>query len=316
MPNFNCNIGFIPVSSDFIENYMPTANGAYVKVYLLALSLAVGGKSMTTGEMAGKLNLLESDVVNALEYWNINGALRYDKENVLFGGAPPKNADAKTEKETPNKKSMEEIAEEMTSNKALADLCTLSQEILGKPLRNRDLETLYWFYDELGLSPEVITMLLEYCVSKDKRSMSYIEKVAMSWHKNGIITIDAADRYITEEKEKSGYFYSLRKLFGIGDRSFSKTEETYLKTWRDEYGMDEDMVGLAYEYCIMQTSKLSFPYMNSIIKRWSELGITTVAQATQDHEDFKNKNKQNALNVYNDDNVDYDELEKIMRDKM
>lgn len=312
MPKFNCNIDFIPVSADFIENHMPQANGAYVKVYLMALSLAVSGREMSTGEIAAKLNLLESDVVNALEYWSKDGILHYDKENVLFGSASP----APKSEEIPAKKSMEQISEAMTENKALADLCTLSQEILGKPLQNKDIETLYWFYDELGLSPEVITMLLEYCVSKDKRNMNYIEKVAISWHENGIITIDAADKFITAEKEKSGYFYSLRKLFGIENRNLSKTEETYLKTWRDTYGMDENMVGLAYEYCIMQTNKLSFPYMNSIIKRWHELGIHTVPQAEQDHEDFKNKNKQNNLNVYDDNNINYDELEKIMQDKM
>ena len=312
MPKFNCNIDFIPVSADFIDNHMPQANGAYVKVYLMALSLAVSGREMSTGEIAAKLNLLESDVVNALEYWNKDGILHYDKENVLFGNASP----APKSEEIPTKKNMEQISEAMTENKALADLCTLSQEILGKPLQNKDIETLYWFYDELGLSPEVITMLLEYCVSKDKRNMNYIEKVAISWHKNGIITIDAADKFITDEKEKSGYFYSLRKLFGIENRNLSKTEETYLKTWRDTYGMDENMVGLAYEYCIMQTNKLSFPYMNSIIKRWHELDIHTVPQAEQDHEDFKNKNKQNNLNVYDDNNINYDELEKIMQDKM
>lgn len=312
MPKFNYNIDFIPVSSDFIENYMPQANGAYVKVYLLALSLAVFGREMSTGEIAGKLNLLESDVVNALEYWSKNGILHYDKENVLFGNAGP----LPKKEDIPVKKSMEQISEAMTENKALADLCILSQEILGKPLKNKDIETLYWFYDELGLSPEVITMLLEYCVSKDKRSMNYIEKVAISWHENGIITIEAADKFITAEKEKNGYFYSLRKLFGIENRNFSKTEETYLKTWRDTYGMDENMVGLAYEYCIMQTNKLSFPYMNSIIKRWHELGIRTVPQAEQDHEDFKNKNKQNNFKVYDDNNINYDELEKIMQEKM
>ena len=75
------------------------------------------------------------------------------------------------------------------------------------------------------------------------------------------------------------------------------------------------MVGLAYEYCIMQTSKLSFPYMNSIIKRWHELGIHTVADAERDHEDFKTKNKQNNLEVYNDDDFNYAELEKIMQDR-
>ena len=293
-----------------MERLMPSANGAYVKVYLMALALGVRSEEMSTAEMAGKLNLLESDVVNALEYWNKLGALKYSREQVSFGSAVSEVQESK-----PQKKDMEEIRGVMTENPELADLCTLSQEILGKTLRNKDIETLYWFYDELGLSPEVITMLLEYCVSKDKRNMNYIEKVAISWHENGIVTIDAADRFINNEKEKSGYFYSLRKLFGIDNRSLSKTEETYLKSWRDDLGMDENMVGLAYEYCIMQTSKLSFPYMNSIIKRWNELGIHTVPEAERDHEDFKIKNKQNNLDVYNDDDFNYAELEKIMQDK-
>lgn len=293
-----------------MERLMPSANGAYVKVYLMALALGVKSEEMSTAEMAGKLNLLESDVVNALEYWNKLGALKYSREQVSFGSAVSEVQESK-----PQKKDMEEIRGVMTENPELADLCTLSQEILGKTLRNKDIETLYWFYDELGLSPEVITMLLEYCVSKDKRNMNYIEKVAISWHENGIVTIDAADRFINNEKEKSGYFYSLRKLFGIDNRSLSKTEETYLKSWRDDLGMDENMVGLAYEYCIMQTSKLSFPYMNSIIKRWNELGIHTVPEAERDHEDFKTKNKQNNLDVYNDDDFNYAELEKIMQNK-
>ncbi|MCI8520420.1 MAG: DnaD domain protein [Clostridia bacterium] len=293
-----------------MERLMPSANGAYVKVYLMALALGVRSEEMSTAEMAGKLNLLESDVVNALEYWNKLGALKYSREQVSFGSDVSEVQESK-----PQKKDMEEIRGAMTENPELADLCTLSQEILGKTLRNKDIETLYWFYDELGLSPEVITMLLEYCVSKDKRNMNYIEKVAISWHENGIVTIDAADRFINNEKEKSGYFYSLRKLFGIDNRSLSKTEETYLKSWRDDLGMDENMVGLAYEYCIMQTSKLSFPYMNSIIKRWNELGIHTVPEAERDHEDFKTKNKQNNLDVYNDDDFNYAELEKIMQNK-
>ncbi|NDO18380.1 DnaD domain protein [Lachnospiraceae bacterium MD329] len=310
MPKFNCRTEFIPVSADFVERLMPSANGAYVKVYLMALALGVKSEEMSTAEMAGKLNLLESDVVNALEYWNKLGALKYSREQVSFGSDVSEVQESK-----PQKKDMEEIRGAMTENPELADLCTLSQEILGKTLRNKDIETLYWFYDELGLSPEVITMLLEYCVSKDKRNMNYIEKVAISWHENGIVTIDAADRFINNEKEKSGYFYSLRKLFGIDNRSLSKTEETYLKSWRDDLGMDENMVGLAYEYCIMQTSKLSFPYMNSIIKRWNELGIHTVPEAERDHEDFKTKSKQNNLDVYNDDDFNYAELEKIMQDK-
>jgi DnaD/phage-associated family protein len=318
MTEFITKMDFIPVSVNFIEKHMLNANGAYVKVYLYALNLAYKGISEDNSEIAKKLNLLESDVVNAFEYWSKEEIMTINNDCIYFNGQSndrndtiKKSPEAKMQKKVP-----QNVANIMSENKILADLCSLSQEILGKTLNNNDIETLYWFYDELGFSPEVIIMLLEYCVSKDKRNMKYIEKVAISWHENGIITMDAVDNYIRDEKEKNSYFYSLRKLFGITDRNLSKSEELYLKTWHDEYGMTDEMVALAYEYCILSTNKLSFPYINSIIKGWHEKGIKTIPDAEKDHEEFKMRNNNNNkfnerdLDVYNSD-VDYDEIAKL-----
>ena len=234
-----------------------------------------------------------------------------------FGTTGKAKSDTPAEKAAKTQKTPAEIAEIMTENKSLADLCVVAQEILGKTLSPKDMETLYWFYDELGLSPEVISMLLEYCVSKGKRSMNYIEKVAITWHENGITTIGAAETYTSDERDKSSYYSSLRKLFGIENRNLSKTEEMFLKTWRSDYGMSEDMVALAYEYCVLQTTKLSFPYMNSIIKRWYEHGISTVKEAEADHESFKmgNKSGERDFDIYKSD-IDHDELEKIIMNKL
>lgn len=305
MPEFITKTDFIPVSADFIEHSMLNANGAYVKVYLYALNLAYKGISEDNADIAKKLNLLESDVVNAFEFWQKENIISLSNNCVYFNG----QADNKPgQKKQPPKN----IASLMTENKILADLCSLSQEILGKTLNNSDLETLYWFYDELGFSPEVIIMLLEYCVSKDKRNMKYIEKVAIAWHENNITTMSEVDKYIREEKKKGSYFYSLRKLFGITDRNLSKSEERYLKMWREEYNMSEEMVALAYEYCILSINKLSFQYMDSIIRGWHEKGIKTIQEAEKDHEEYKSKikksNEQN-LGVYNSD-VDYDQIAK------
>lgn len=309
MPGFRLNIDFIPVPAEFVEKHMADANGAYVKVYLYAMNLARKGTDEDTAEIAKNLKLLESDVVNALDYWKAAGALDILSDNA--------KRDKPAEKAAKTQKTPAEIAEIMTENKSLADLCVIAQEILGKTLSPKDMETLYWFYDALGLSPEVISMLLEYCVSKGKRSMNYIEKVAITWHENGITTIDAAETYTSDERDKSSYYSSLRKLFGIENRNLSKTEEMFLKTWRSDYGMSEDMVALAYEYCILQTTKLSFPYMNSIIKRWYEHGISTVKEAEADHENFKagNKSGEKDFDIYKSD-VDHDELEKIIMNKL
>lgn len=285
MPNFKFNMDFVPVPKDFIEHIMPTANASYVMVYLYIMLLAQTGKNMGTNEIAKRLGLIESDVINAIKYWNKKGILSGTGENIII----KKSADEELSPEN-DKKSIEDIASIVDGNPALADLCAIAQEMLGKTLANNDIETLYWFYDQLGFSPEVISMLLEYCVSMDKRSMKYIEKVAITWHENNIITMEDAQAYITRASKRDEFTASLRKLFGISDRNLSKTETLYLETWRDEFKMSADMVGLAYEYCVMAIGKLSFPYINTILKRWAEQGILTIPDAERDHENFRQQN--------------------------
>ncbi len=282
MASYKFNIDFVPVPKDFIEHIMPTSNAAYVTVYLYLLLLATTGRSIGTDEIAKKLGLIESDVVNAIKYWNKKGVMSGTGDNIII----KKSVDEELSPET-DKKSIDDIASIIEGNKTLSELCQIAQEILGKTLASNDVETLYWFYDHLGLSPEVITMLLEYCVSMDKRSMKYIEKVAITWHENNITTMDEAQAYITRAASKDEFTSSLRRLFGITDRNLSKTERLYLNSWRDELSMSADMVGLAYEYCVMATGKLSFPYINKILKRWKEQGISTIPEAEADHEQHK-----------------------------
>ncbi len=318
MTEFIYNFDFVGVPSDFIENVMPEMNGAFVKVYLYALNLAAKGKRMPYSGIADALELLESDVVKAFEQLEVKGCLSHDGERVVFGAKPEDMPEEPMEKtEHPERKSAESVKYIMTENRTLADLCQLAQQTLGKTLSDRDIETLYWMYDSLGFSPEVILMILEYCVSKDKRSMKYIEKVAIGWHENGITTIDAAQKYMTDMQEKNSYFGNIRRLFGIEDRPLSKTEETYLKSWRDNYNMSEEMVALAYEYCIIQTNKLSFPYINTIIENWFTKNIFSVPDAEKEHEEHKNSARaEKELNVYKDETeFDYDKIEDIMQKK-
>lgn len=288
MPNFKFNMDFVPVPRDFIEHIMPSSNAAYVMVYIYILMLASSGKNIGTAEIAKKLGLIESDVINAIKYWNDKGVIYGTGDNIII----KKSVDEEISPET-DKRSIEDITEIINGNKALSDLCSISQEILGKTLGNNDIETLYWFYDELGFSPEVIAMLLEYCASMGKRNMKYIEKVALTWHENNITTMDDAQAYITNAASRSDYSSTLRRLFGINERNLSQTEKTYIESWRDELKMSTDMVGLAYDYCVLSVGKLSFPYINTILKRWAEQNIHTIPEAERDHEAFRSQKPQN-----------------------
>ena len=197
MSKFVVNHEYIPVPSYFIENCLKDASGAFLKVYLYALNIAVKGGETDNASIANELNLLESDVLQAFEYWKKSGMIIEDSGITEFCAAPIQEypIDENTqvsEKHTPAPKSYDtvEVAKKITENQSLSELVTLAQDLLAKPLTTSDLESLYWLYDELGFSTEAILLILDYCISIDKKNMRYIEKVAVSWHEKGIISTD------------------------------------------------------------------------------------------------------------------------------
>ena len=72
----------------FIEKYMPKARGEFIKVYLLMLKYSNSGEmGVSSSILASSLNLLESDIINALNYWNDEGVLRFipiDKRETII----------------------------------------------------------------------------------------------------------------------------------------------------------------------------------------------------------------------------------------
>lgn len=320
MPKFVINQEYIPVSSYFIENFLKDANGVFLKVYLYALNLAVKGIEVDTTSIASDLNLLESDVLQAFAYWKSTGMIIEDsgviefcqKPLAILSDEPQASVVEDNEDSSSAQKHYDSvlIAEKISQNQSLSELVLLAQELLSKPLTQSELETLYWFFDELKYSTEAILLILDYCISRGKRNFKYIEKVAVAWHKEGLHTAEQLVEHINEEEKKNSYVYSLQKGMGISGRALSKTESEYIEKWYKTYSFPEDMILLAYEYCLINISKLSFPYMDKILERWHKQGITTRAEAEADNQKYKSKS--GSINLYTDD-FNHAELEKLTR---
>ena len=69
------------VENIFINEYMVTAPGEYVKVYLYALMCAQMGLYVSFSDIAKALMQSEEDVGKAFLYWKQRGAVRTYKEN-------------------------------------------------------------------------------------------------------------------------------------------------------------------------------------------------------------------------------------------
>lgn len=315
MARFVCSNPSVVVSADFIKNKMKNINGAFVKVYLYALCLAQTAQECEFSYIASELGLLESEVILAFEALDKEGVLAFDGEKVLFSTDNTTLTDTQPEFETVNITSKPDIKKALVQNTALSELCLVAEATYGKTLSDNDLEILYWLHEELGLASEVIVMVIEYCISINKSNMKYAQRVAITWKENGIDTIEKASAYIDGENEKKLMFYNIRRAFGILDRPLTDLEAQYLTKWHNEWNMSEAMILLAYNYCIMQTNKLSYQYMDTIIKNWFDGKIMTVEDAKAQNESYKEgkapmvfEDKKTPLKT---DNGEYDNLAEL-----
>ena len=76
--------------------------------------------------------------------------------------------------------------EQFSGKEDISQLIYIIQKYMGRALTGTDLNTVFFFYDTLGMPADVIEYLFEYCVSNGHKNMRYIEKTAIGWAEQGI----------------------------------------------------------------------------------------------------------------------------------
>ena len=171
-------------------------------------------------------------------------------------------------------------------DRSFESLCGEVQRLLGRVLSTEELKILLGFVHYLGLSPEVISILIYYCKERARMkgnlrspSLRTIEKEAYAWAERGIDTPDEAAAYIHRQNVKNNRMSKLMAILQIRGRSLTAAEERYAVAWL-EMGFDDQAIAMAYERTCLNTGGLSWAYMNKILQRWHEAGIHT-AEAIQ-----------------------------------
>ena len=299
----------VPLPLEFINKYMISANATYVKVYLYGLAKCYEGEQDISNEdIAQALDILETDVSKAWRYWKRVGLVHSEGKGVIVFDPMPaevlKEENLSTEKENvkevSKKASMKEISKAMGINPKMKETVTMAEQLLKKPLSQREVTSLYAFMQEYSMSQEMVLVLLEYCVTLEKTSFSYIEKIAESWNKQGVTTLREATKVLNRLNKEINMIKKCKKTFGL-EREFSQTERNYISHWVSEFSMSEAMIKNAYERTITNTGKLSMPYMNTILKSWFEKGIKTVSQIAEKDSASTSKGKGKSSGYQLDD---------------
>lgn len=178
----------------------------------------------------------------------------------------------------------QDITKEMDSSKSFGQLIGEVQRRLGRVLSTEELKILLSMRDYLRLPDEVISILISFCIDRDRArgnvrapSMRSIEKEAYHWADNGIDTLEEGIAYMQQQLSRQSKLGSIRRSLQIHDRRLTKTEERYICDWI-ERGFGEAEIALAYDRTCLNVGSLKWPYMDSIIKSWQKQNLFTVEQ--------------------------------------
>ena len=173
-----------------------------------------------------------------------------------------------------------EIVGAFEKNEAFRPILDELTRILGAVPSRAYLNTLVDIYDHLGMPPEVIMVLLNYCSDEIRRrwgserrpSPRQITEEAYRWANREILTLELADEYIAANAKRREDKSRLAALMGIRGRELTRSEEKYLESWI-EMGFDDEAIEAAFDRTLTSIGMLKWPYMNGILKNWHAKGL-------------------------------------------
>lgn len=268
------------LSNDFIDHYMRKADGEYVKIYLLILRLSGSQLPVRVDELADTLELTRKDILRALNYWEKAGLLKLNEDSPSTGeisatSAPEEeiseaSVSSFTTPSVPEKANRSAVEmEKAIKNTDLEQTVYMAETYLGRPLSTSELNSFCYINDDLHFSSDLLEYLIEYCITRGKKSVRYIESVAINWFQMGINTVKKA-------KEQTALFtqnvFPVMKAFGIGNRNPGPAELDYIRKW-NSLGFETDIIVEACNRTLLATHQASFPYANRILEDWKKSGV-------------------------------------------
>lgn len=254
-----------------VDRCLNEANESQLKIYLYLLKNR--GQNITVTQIADYFNYTEQDVKRAIRFWGKKSTKTVGEGNVVEFAQRPVYTN-------------EKLAE-FAQNAEVRQLLIMAEQYLGRPLKQDDISSIVYLFDELGFPEELIEFLMEYCISNNKKSFRSIEAVAKEWKEAGITSVGEAKRMTRKVPDEMGEVIAALGL--PKDHSPIDAEIGFVRKWTQIYGYGMDIIKIACERTVLTTGKPSFKYANSIIKGWYDAKVKTVSDILALDEDFKKR---------------------------
>ncbi len=278
------NVTLIP--NDFIDYYLPDANGDFVKVYLCLFRAASSGRNSALSDIADILNCTDRDVIRALRYWGKAGliVLETDADGVITGvifHSGKENKDAASDVDDAGHQTV-------LTETTLSAVTEQSTDVdLGQN------EPVYKNTDIIGLGTSEVSRDIPRCNTSDTVALSAKEQTVEN--KNGTInTTPSSERKqmtaeklskLAEDEEFTCLLFVAGKYLG---RVLTRQDVDTFGYFYDELHMSAELIEYLIEYCVSRNN-VKISYIKKVGLSWHEKGIKSVKdvkEADQKRKDY------------------------------
>ena len=255
---------FTTVSDIFIDQYMPKANGEFVKVYLYLLRATGSGAGIATiSEIADHFSNTEADIIRALNYWASEGILQLQSgaDGQIMGinlcslsVSGMQAAQSNIQSAVADNAAQNNLQNSVVNNAA--------QNILQNSVVNNAAQNISTA--NIRMQDSVVEKLKSQ--TPDKAASSQKE-----------YTLDEIKEF-RKNPDISELFFIIETYL---KHTLSSTDTNMVLYWLDELHFSTDLVEYLVEYCITKGHS-SLRYMNKVALGWADAGIKTVDQAKDD----------------------------------
>lgn len=268
---------FTTVSDIFIDQYMPKANGEFVKVYLYLLRATGSGAGIATiSEIADHFSNTEADIVRALNYWASEGILQVQTgaDGQITGINLCSLAVSGIQVAQSNIQSA--VADNAAQN-------NLQNSVVNNAAQNNLQNGVVNNATQNNLQNGVVNNAAQNSSTANIRMQdSVVEKLKSQTPDK---PASSQKEYTLDEIKEFRKNPDISELFFIIEtylkHTLSSTDTNMVLYWLDELNFSTDLVEYLVEYCITKGHS-SLRYMNKVALGWADAGIKTVDQAKDD----------------------------------
>ncbi len=295
------------VADEFIDTYMASANGEYVKVYLYILRHQ--NEKVDLPSIADALNHTEADVRRALAYWEKMGVLgdlgdsagRARRETAAASAqvpasenTPPSGASFLWQGEAPDRQEQDPAWQEEPAWQKKASV--RREEVSPRQ-------------EEASVRREEVSPRQEEASVRQGKTASRQEKASAQTEKRKSYGRAELDR-LQGDGEFSQLLYVAGQYMG---RLLKPQDADMLAYLYDSLHMSCDVIEYVIEYCV-QNRHNSIRYMEKVALNWHEKGIDTVDKAKAWTEHFNQDAfavmKAFGINDRRPGNTEWDSIER------